>query len=184
MMMGVRKVYVDMDGVLANFVKASYAVHGIDIKEHPADCWGFFEHWPMSATQFWKGIENAGRDFWASLEPYPWAQDLLWAVSRYNWAICTTPSLSPLAQAGKMDWLHKHIDRGFRHFHFTATKEDLAKSGTILIDDHNDNVEKFRAAGGAAILFPQTWNDNAHEADDPLAYVTDQLDLYEEVMGE
>ena len=37
----------------------------------------------------------------------------------------------------------------------------LAKRGRVLIDDSDVNCEKFAAAGGTAIVFPQRWN-SAH----------------------
>lgn len=55
-------------------------------------------------------------------------------------------------------------------------KELNAKSGAILIDDSDKNVENYRAAGGCAILFPQPWNKNSQYIESRTDYVLTTLD--------
>lgn len=63
------RIYLDMDGVLCDFVGAACKLHGRD----PATVthWNFFKDWGMTAEEFWRPIHEAGEDFWANLEPYP-----------------------------------------------------------------------------------------------------------------
>jgi len=40
----------------------------------------------------------------------------------------------------------------------TRDKSLLARPRAVLVDDSDANVDAFRAAGGAGIVFPQPWN--------------------------
>lgn len=92
--------------------------------------------------------------------------------------ILTSPSLAPSCLEGKVRWLYEHFPkekgRHFSDFLIGNQKHLLAWPGRVLIDDAEANVEKFRSAGGEAILFPQVWNGN-FEVEDRLAYVKNQL---------
>jgi 5'(3')-deoxyribonucleotidase len=37
-------------------------------------------------------------------------------------------------------------------------KELLAVESAVLIDDNEDNIEKFVSAGGSGVLWPRRWN--------------------------
>lgn len=52
----------------------------------------------------------------------------------------------------------------------------MAKSGAILIDDYDVNVNKFVTAGGHAVLFPQPWNANKQYIGCKVEYVLSQID--------
>lgn len=151
-------ILLDMDGVLCDFVGEACELHGRD----PATVtrWDFYAGWGMTAADFWRPINHQGRDFWARLQPYPWAAELIEAVAKADpdFHVCTTPSASPESLAGKLDWLHAHFGRRFRRYHMTPSKAALAAPGRLLIDDSDHNVGDFIANGGEAMLFPQPWN--------------------------
>ena len=56
-------------------------------------------------------------------------------------------------------------------------KELNAKSGAILIDDSDDNIRKYREAGGTAILFPQPWNERRLVKQDKKFYIMSLLNI-------
>lgn len=53
-------------------------------------------------------------------------------------------------------------------------KHLFAKRGSLLIDDNEAAVRKFREHGGSAILFPQPWN-SLGGVDDPVGYVSGEM---------
>jgi 5'(3')-deoxyribonucleotidase len=154
-------IFLDMDGVLADFVGSSCRIHGRDIDT--ADCWDYFQNWNMSENDFWQPINEAGRGFWADLEPFPWMQELVSLVKDVepNFQVLTKPSNHPECTAGKMDWLHRHFGKRFRNYIFAPNKNLLASRGRLLIDDSDSNVSGFIEYGGAAYLLPQPWNSRS-----------------------
>lgn len=173
-------VLVDMDGVLTDFVGAAITAHG-KRPETVLAKWPARTHWlhevlRVNLPEFWRPLNAQGEAFWRELAPYPWASTLLEWVQRVppNWAICTSPSRDPACPRGKMEWLYAHVRPAFRDVAMTPKKHLLANPRTVLIDDTERMVERFEAAGGHAVLFPQTWNRKGAMAD-PWAHVLDEL---------
>ncbi|MEM1297110.1 MAG: hypothetical protein AAGH89_17220 [Verrucomicrobiota bacterium] len=177
----IQHLFLDLDGVFADFTRAALRLHD---EEH------YLESWPtgerdiskvlgISKTAFWKKIDRAGTEFWESLEPYPWFEELI-DVARNTapFALLTAPSLSPDSLAGKAAWIDRHFPkiegRKFRNFLITSQKHLLAGPGRVLIDDSASMVSAFRRAGGNAILFPQIWNDN-HAIENKIDFVRAEL---------
>jgi 5'(3')-deoxyribonucleotidase len=174
-------IFLDMDGVLTDFVSATVRLHG-----QP----DVLQNWPpgerdipqvlhVSRTHYWNLIDAQGADFWASLEPFPWFADLVALVREFApMTILTSPSLAPTCLDGKVQWLYSHFPkeqgRRFTDYLMGRQKHLLAQPRRVLIDDAEANVEDFRAAGGHAILFPQPWNAN-YAIQDRLAYVKSEL---------
>lgn len=172
-------IFVDMDGVLADFISSAFRAHGkeFDAATYPRCEWEICRVLGISEAEFWAKIDT-DPDFWLNLNAYEWAHDLLAAVSEVcaQTRLLTTPSNHPNSYRGKREWLNKHAIRVMPIL--CASSKDkalLAGPGRLLIDDSDKNVELFRAAGGAAILFPQVWNKNHPFADDPLGHVLEQL---------
>ena len=44
-------IFLDMDGVVADFVGAACKVHGKEVEG--VGCWNFFEKWGISEDEFW-----------------------------------------------------------------------------------------------------------------------------------
>lgn len=177
----IRTVLLDMDGVITDFVGRAIEIHGKRPETVLAN-WPRGTHWLHEVLKtdlpgFWRPINAQGERFWRDLSPYPWARALLdWieAVPE-NWAICTSPSRDPACPRGKMEWLYAHIRPAFRDVALTPRKHLLANPNTVLIDDTERMVERFEAAGGHAVLFPQAWNRKGAQAD-PWAQVLAELE--------
>jgi len=159
--------YLDMDGVIANFIKKLLEVHNrLDLlslyqqERFPTD-W-FLGGKLGSEDDIWFPVDFDGQAFWEDIEPYPWMQDVLDMVNQYSdeWYICTHARNTVDSYAGKVAWLHKHLGVEFKNIIATKHKHLLAKPDTILLDDNDINCERFRLHGGDAILFPQPWNEN------------------------
>lgn len=164
-------IYVDMDGVLFDFVGAACKIHNRsteDIHE-----WDFFKEWGMSDDEFWKPIVSIGHEFWENLPLYPHAMDLLKVVEKYDpdWSILSSPAGVGHTYNGNLDYtecvtgksasITKHfgVNVLFRSI-FTRKKERLAIPGSILIDDNDKTVENFTSSHALGLLFPQKWNQH------------------------
>ena len=175
--MSIRHVFLDMDGVLTDFVTATLKVHdALDLLEGwPPGEFNFAKVLGISNSQFWSKIDALGYRFWAEMPCYDWMDELLEVVQHHApFSILSTPSRSPESPMGKVQWLRRHLQPNFKEFLIGQPKYHCAKPDTVLIDDHDSNVDSFREHEGRAILFPQPWNSN-HAIVDRIEFVADQL---------
>ncbi len=63
-------ILLDCDGVLADFASAAIRIHNRPETHADIKRYDFWLDWGMTTDDFWKPIK---RDFWLSLEPYPYA---------------------------------------------------------------------------------------------------------------
>lgn len=170
-------IYLDMDGVIADFIGAVGDLFGKDVEG--LNQWSVEKHLKISSFELWARIDQKGISFWEGLNPYPWTEDLISLC--YDWAddvyICTSPSRSPTCVAGKMKWIYRHLPSELhRKFFLTPHKHHLARSNhTVLIDDSDRNIEKFNQWGGKGLIFPQGWNNGRTHKENPLEYIQSQL---------
>jgi 5'(3')-deoxyribonucleotidase len=164
------KIYVDLDGVVVNFVIPAMQHYGVDISHESQYPDGFGwnvlgatnllrtrQNLPeLSATDFWDGL-NYG--FWYCLSCYPGAKEFLNELDKMGDVFfATSPTLSSACVAAKYDWVKTHFRDRLRKLYIGADKTAYAKPGSILIDDRDRNVDNFIEAGGKAVLFPRPWN--------------------------
>ncbi len=146
---------IDSDGVLADFVSGAIAAHGRSESHNDIKSWDFYESWGMTQEQFWSPLRS--KDFWLSLEPYPWAQTLLDAVGTFT--IATAPPLNPDSVTAKLEWLNSHFGIKTTDVMVGSKKWLMSNEKSILVDDNPNNIEAFSEYGdGDGILFPQPWN--------------------------
>lgn len=173
------EIRLDMDGVLCQFVEQSRIAHKIPLDFKEADHWNYFKDWGVSGTEFWKVI-NEDEFFWEKISPYFWNDDLLNIVSKVDpdYMLLTSPHNHPHCYKGKCSWIQKHLGLNVpERAIFTAKKDDCASPNRVLIDDNDENCEKFIAAGGLAIVFPQKWNSNEFLVNDRLDYIETCLNV-------
>lgn len=179
-------IYVDMDGVLTDFVGKVADVFGISKEQLEFDLWNYKtysipEVLDMTPNEFWSKIKEQGIWFWDTMARYDWADDLLREcnIKDAQIYICSSPGYMPQAAYGKLLWMQRNLHPGFRNFVLTGQKHLLAREDriTILIDDSRDNVSKFERYGGKAILFPQPWNtfEELPSREERLPFVKQQL---------
>jgi 5'(3')-deoxyribonucleotidase len=176
--MEIKTILCDLDGVIVDFVGGSCALHGRSPDEinWDADAWSYWNRLNISSEDFWGAIDRKGPAFWAGLECYPWAAELVIecnrAVGSENVYACTSPSSDPSSAAGKVQWMkYRTVSFKPRNYIITPHKHLLANEHTLLIDDSDANVQAFMAAGGLAVLVPQPWNTNAMHIEDRLGYI-------------
>lgn len=118
-------VYFDMDGVLADFERASIerGIIGSELK--------------------------LVRNLYFDLEPYPGGLEALKEIADmgFNTHIATkVPTYNPYAATEKLLWIEKHIPHMLPHVTITSNKGQLGIESDFLIDDriHKANVMDFQ----------------------------------------
>jgi predicted kinase len=136
------KLYCDMDGVIVDFEHGYNRLTGRDAP-------GFSS--PYDKNEFWDAITKAGAEFWADLEWMSDGQQLWDYIKQYNPKLLTAPSMDPSSKEGKLQWIEKHIPGTKAIFKQAKYKQELASPNAILIDDREDNIERWIEAGGIGI---------------------------------
>lgn len=132
-------VYLDMDGVLCDFVKS----YQKNFNKHPHSI-------PKKESA---QLINSVPNWYAKLSWMSGGKDLFTFVNKnfYTIKILTTPFDSvKTCKQDKIDWIKREI--GNLEVIFSSHKEDYANSKSILIDDMDYNVEPFVGKGGVGIL--------------------------------
>lgn len=164
------KVFLDMDGVICDFMGALHKELGVeyDPNRYPyaVSKYDIFEDLcarsdgRVSMDNLYRACDKSS--FWSEMAWEKTGKSILSTIFEVvkpeAVTICTSPMANPDAWAGKVSWLNKNLPAIKNITITTAPKHHMAKSGHVLIDDKDSNVEKFVAAGGAAFLVPQPWN--------------------------
>ena len=147
-------IFVDLDGVIANFVGGVMARLGT---VEPAD-WNIHEWYDMTPDEFWSQFTD--HDFWAGLQKTPQADELMEGViaSGDEFYFATSPVYASGGSSGKIAWLQKHYPKYSRNYFLTPHKHLLSGYGRILIDDHNVNIDKWNLGDGLGLLLERPWS--------------------------
>ena len=174
-------IYLDVDGVLVNWVKGAASLFG----KTEADVYANWEPQnfdvapPLGITEdeLWEKIDAAGMDWWADLELMPWAKDLYQeCLSLAPVYFLTSPSYHWSSAAGKLVWFQKFTgNKHFRNYLIGPPKERCSLEGSVLIDDADRNISAFTKKKGQGVLVPRYWNSLYAQRDDPMAYVIPRL---------
>ena len=148
-------VYLDMDGVLADFFGGVEKMYGV-------------EHWKQLTNDKTKDLKKevidriTGTDFFATLPKFQSADALIDMVKKFTggkFSINTSPLRGDNENSGKYKkvWISNNIDTP-DEIVVTGRKESYAKdkgTGTpnILIDDRPVNIQRWQDAGGYGILY-------------------------------
>lgn len=178
--------YLDMDGVLVDFVSGALALHRSDLPYEEV-AWELDKQLGMEPEQFWGPMD---RDFWANLSWTPEGKYLLQGIEKRfgnRVAIATSPG-DERCMLGKLDWLRRELPQYVKRTFFGQDKSLLAGWGRILVDDCDGHVAPFHEQGGQAILFPRPWNRRRHlrslRSRDLVALVLIDIDRRLEAMRE
>lgn len=173
-----QKVFLDLDGVLANFVDAACKLHD---KPYPYDDPNNFGNgnlekiFGLDKATFVKGMDHL---FWASLKKLPYADDVVNILTKAygvgNICILTKPVETLGCVSGKIAWIHEHYPQ-FKYQHYIGpSKRFCANPNSILFDDYERNVNEFLLHGGHACLIPAPWNTRWMH--DPVQSILDYID--------
>lgn len=186
------RAYLDIDGVLTNFVQPVGCIHGIfdlvkewdertEARGLKVPCYDIAKILGITDEELWRRIGLFGEPFWRTLPLLPWAIELYQEIRSVAGEITliTSPSLDSACVKGKVEW----IDRQWwiedkRAYIITPAKNKglLANPNAVLIDDSERNCSSFIRSGGKGILFPQPWNSGrCTVGGDVVAYVAGRL---------
>lgn len=146
------KLYVDMDGVLADFdgqVRSKFSDIGSD--EKVSD---YINR--IGKDKFWHDVE-AIDDFWISIPPLQDKLPELFKSLRKRFPhimILTAPARDPNCIPQKKEWIEKHIGPGVMSL-YEKDKYIYACPKSILIDDTESKINDWNGAGGIGILFTE-----------------------------
>ena len=154
-MSGNPTVYLDMDGVLADFFGGVEKMYGV-------------EHWKQLTNDKTKDLKKevidriTGTDFFATLPKFNSADALIDMVKKFTggkFSINTSPLRGDNENSAKYKktWISNNIEKP-DDIVVTGRKESYAKdNGTgvpnILIDDRPVNIQRWQDAGGYGILY-------------------------------
>jgi hypothetical protein len=146
------KIYVDMDGVVADFEKRFEDLAGMGANEFK-DKYG--------TKEFWDLIDEKNKvSFWRGIEPMIDAQTLMDFVSKHDYEMLTAPSIKKQSVIGKSLWIKDKTGKLFpstpKVNYKSAKQKHLIKpkltAFDILIDDKQDTIDRWNSAGGTGIL--------------------------------
>ena len=175
-------IYIDMDGVLADFVRGSLRIHNIGFTEEKYNefGWDYFKDFGFTWQEFFAKIDyNA--EFWANLDPIPEGIALVKAlIKRFgvDHVGILSSGKSPHSTDGKRLWLRKYLPELESGATFCCEKWRHAHPCAILIDDYKKNVDEFRDKGGIAFYFPQPWNKSEVRHENIEELTQDVIDEY------
>lgn len=149
------KIYVDMDGVLCDFLGGVSRLVERNIKTRA--------EWAAHRDEYWQAIKAQGWSFWRDLEWCPDAK-LLWSVvAPHNPIILSAyPMIDDLrgdAIVGKHMWLSQNISRDVSNnaqLCKVYNKQLRSGPGAILIDDNKQTIPQWNKRGGIGILHTDT----------------------------
>lgn len=148
-----RTIYVDLDGVMADFDAAFPTLFGLD-------------HRLLADDEMWRHINNHP-SFFRDLPPMQGAVAFFHSIHHLNPVILTACPKSnyPLAAMQKRQWVREHLSAtclvlpvlGGRHKPLF-----MHQPGDVLIDDFEANCDAWTAAGGVAIRHAGDWTATRH----------------------
>lgn len=151
------KIYLDMDGVLADFFHEYAKLAGV-----PANKFGRHDYRSIPPAKSDPTLNlMVGTDFFFRLPKFPTADSLVQLVLQYvpEYHICSSPLRGDHenSEHQKRRWIQRHLHPQPKDIIITGTKERHAVnadgSPNILIDDRGENIERWKARGGIGIKY-------------------------------
>jgi hypothetical protein len=145
-------VFLDLDGVQADFAGAVKDVIGMDRNQAKQKTEDEIERLAHSSPQ-------AVREFFANLKQLPGGKKITDWLNKNSipYTILSAPLRGPYTKAsimGKQEWLRKHTPQVVSNAIFQHDKHEYAMDGgkpNILIDDYGKKIAAWQQAGGIGI---------------------------------
>lgn len=153
-------IALDLDGVIANFSKASCRKLGIEYPKNHTFVYGEMEERVGGKARFYSSIR--GHDYWANIELYPWGKELIKLAKEFgeDWIILTKPTLDVGCYSGKYEFVRKNLHCVDRLWIANGSKARVCHGPEyLLIDDKPKNGEDWVAKGGTFFNWPEVSED-------------------------
>jgi len=154
-------IYLDMDGVIADFFNGLARRYGVS-------------HWKSIQDREIKFRELANTDFFYNLDIFPTTYELVKRVKSVaareetEWGICSSPLRGDRDNSAywKRQWLNRWdiLPPLVENMIFTSNKHKyaispLTRRPNILIDDKPENISRWNEAGGIGIRYQANEDD-------------------------
>ncbi len=164
-------IYVDLDGVLADFDKLVLDNLGRefphttnDLEKEDEEMWIFLKNVP----QLYLNLDPTpyAFDLWNHIKSFGAHVEILTAIPRRHYI--------PEAEQNKRDWVAKHLggDVKVNIGPFSADKWKFAKPADILVDDRTDNIQQW-INHGSGIGIVHYYRDHLNTIERITAMVTE-----------
>ena len=146
-------IYLDMDGVVADFDKRFKDLSGMLPQEY-VDKNGL--------NAFWDLIDEKHKvAFWRGIELMPGAQKLVKYIEQHPFEMLTAPSIKKQSIIGKGLWVKDKVGTlystkpkvTYRKAKLKHTVKPQLTKYDILIDDKASTIDTWNSSGGTAILY-------------------------------
>ena len=151
-----RKIYSDMDGVIADFFPEL-------ARKNDVRHWKDIKRIDLALMRLWNtGFFFGLNEFGTSKELIETLKDIEHRFDGWSWGICSSPIRGDEYNSAywKRRWLEerKYMPYRLENLIFTHSKEDYAinridGSSNVLIDDKPDNIRKWEKRGGVGFLY-------------------------------
>ncbi len=148
--MDIKKIYFDMDGVLADFDRGVKELCGLEP----------IEQGKQNDDMLWEKVRKVGH-FYDKLEIMPGAKEMFDALWAKYGIRCEILSGIPKPRRGidsagedKINWVHRLLSRDIVvNIVYREEKPDYCTGkDCILIDDYEKNIQEWENMGGTGIL--------------------------------
>jgi len=157
------QIFLDLDGVLADFTKAAAKIHKIELPSEMEEDFLYSKF--AKKGHFWSKCNS--HEFWANIPRYPWAKDLVRLVDRsgINFTFLTKAPMGTGAWSGKARWIESNFGAHQNKLWVVrGDKSIMAQKGYLLIDDKTSSIEGWRERGGDAFQWKELSADNTEQA--------------------
>ena len=136
-------IYLDMDGVLADFKSGYKKLFGVDPD--------------ISAINDDNINKLTGTDFFSTLNKLPHADKIVDLAIKYagSYSICSSPLRGDAKNSAfyKTEWIKKNLSPQPKQIIITGKKDSYAKGKNILIDDRQKVLQPWIDRGGIGIWY-------------------------------
>jgi 5'(3')-deoxyribonucleotidase len=157
------KLFLDIDGVLSDFVWAICTAHNRPrpyIDDQNLGVYDLEKIWGMSQEEFWGPTNN--KFFWRDMPLMHDALAILTMCESYisaqNICLLSSPTIHSASLAGKQEWIFHHFPQYAKKYLLGSGKYFCANEQTVLVDDRDVNLSMFRLHGGKGVIVPRPWN--------------------------
>ena len=144
-------IFCYMDGVIVNFDEGIKQLCGA----YP---------WELARPQMWQKVIETP-DYWVNLAQLPHAEALISYLRPKGFKILTGLPVYGYEKAAreKLLWIRKHFGDGVEVICcLTKDKSSYCQKGDVLIDDREQTIKEWRAAGGIGI-YHTSWENTLVE---------------------
>lgn len=152
--MKIKKIYFDLDGVLADFDRGVKELCGMESANQS-------DMTPADNDRLFAAIKSVD-NFYNRLELIPGASRMFHAIDAMYPEDCEILTGIPKPRRGiegaaedKTEWVHKNIGKNIKvNIAYREEKKNYARGPLdVLVDDYERNIEEWEKAGGTGILF-------------------------------